>query len=257
MAKSVSIIGAVAKNGAIGYRNQLLYRLPEDLKFFKKTTMGSVVVMGGNTYKSLPNGPLPGRLNVVLSTSVENEECYDNLLIFKNADELLNFIEKTEEHVFIIGGAAIYNMFIDKVDELYLTEIDASPLHADSYFPFFDRNDYDVLSVVEFNRDDKHDVDFKFVHYKKKDNLKKLAVEYKTVHVFETVKHDNLFDIKINLDNLIDYILESIRYNSSVTIKKFKKDLVSLSNIKDATFEKVETEILNFCKKYNNLMIIK
>lgn len=253
MSKSISIIGAVAKNGAIGYKNQLLYRLPEDLKFFKKMTTGHVVIMGGNTYKSLPNGPLPGRLNVVLSTSIENEEGYDNLIICNNSDELLNFIENVDAHVFIIGGAAIYNMFIDKVDELYLTELDASPI-GDSYFPYFDKSDYDILSVVEFNKDDKHDVDFKFVHYKKKNVQNKLTIEFKNVTVIETVKTDNGYGVVLCASDFIDYILESLRYNSSVTIKKFKKDVETLLEIKDVSFDVVEREMSSFCKKYSNLI---
>lgn len=256
MAKSVSIIGAVAKNGAIGYRNQLLYRLPEDLKFFKSMTTGCVVVMGGNTYKSLPNGPLPGRLNVVISTSIENEEGYDNLLIFNNSDELLNFIENTNERIFIIGGAAVYNMFIDKVDELFITELDASPI-GDSYFPFFDKNDYDMTVIGNFEKDDKHEVDFKFVHYKKKDKTKKRIVEFKTCPVFETVQTERGFGIKLNLEYLLDYVLESLRYNSSVTINKFKKDCSKLIQIKDETFEYIESELTTFCKKYGNLTLKK
>lgn len=165
--KHISIISAVAKNGAIGFKNRLLYRLPDDLKFFKKITTGSVVVMGGNTYKSLPNGPLPNRINVVVSTSIENDG-YDNLIVFNNSDEMLNFIENTKYDVYIIGGASMYNMFIDIADELYLTEIDAEPADYDTLFPFFNREDYQVEILEEHKADEKHEVPFNFVHYKKK-----------------------------------------------------------------------------------------
>lgn len=165
----ISIIAAKARNGAIGYKNRLLYNLPDDLKFFKKTTTGSVVIMGGNTYKSLPNGPLPNRLNIVISTSIENEENYDNLMIFRNSDELMNFIANCEdERVFVIGGAAVYNMFIESADELYLTEIDAEPLYADTFFPFFNNEEFEVEWSERHEADEKHLVPFSFVKYKKK-----------------------------------------------------------------------------------------
>lgn len=166
--KHVSIICATAKNRAIGYKNRLLYRLPDDLKYFKKITTGSVVVMGGNTYKSLPNGPLPDRMNIVLSTSIENEENYDNLIVFSNSDEMLSYIENTDQIVFIIGGASIYNMFIDVAEELYLTEIEAIPLYADTFFPYFNCEEFIELSREHHPADERHDVSFDFVHYKKK-----------------------------------------------------------------------------------------
>lgn len=166
--RNISMIAAVAKNRAIGYKNRLLYNLPDDLKFFRKTTAGNVVVMGGNTYKSLPNGPLPNRLNIVVSTSIENEENYENLMICKNSDELFNFIDKTDKKVFIIGGASMYNLFIDEVNELYLTEIDAEPDNADTYFPYFDKNEFEVVWEEQHDTDEKHEVPFRFVHYKKK-----------------------------------------------------------------------------------------
>ncbi len=158
---SYSIIAAIGKNNELGKDNDLIWHLKEDMKFFKETTMGHPVVMGRKTFESLPK-VLPGRTNIVLSRSNDFPE---EVLVFKNIDELNDYYKNNNEEIFIIGGASIYNKFINLSDKLYLTLIDAECKDADTYFPSFDENDYykEVLSEVH-----EEDICYKHVLYKRK-----------------------------------------------------------------------------------------
>lgn len=128
---NVSIIAAVAANGAIGHHNQLLWHLPEDLQRFKRLTTNHTVIMGRKTFKSLPTGPLPHRVNVVISrnaTAIDGCEVYDSL---EKAIEA----HRTEEEIFVIGGAQVYADAINMASRLYLTHVECSPDKADAFFP--------------------------------------------------------------------------------------------------------------------------
>lgn len=157
----IHIIAAVARNRAIGYQNQLLYYLPEDLKRFKKITSGHTIIMGLNTYKSLPNGALPNRRNIVLARSVsqlEGCECHDS--IDKALAACCN-----EEDIYIIGGQSIYRLFIEKADTLLLTEINDTPEKADTFFPEYDN--WKECEREHHEKDEKHKYDFDFVTYRR------------------------------------------------------------------------------------------
>lgn len=137
----ISIIAAIGKNRELGIDNKLIWDIPSDLKFFRKTTSGHTVLMGRKTYESIGR-PLPKRRNIVISRDTELK--IENVEVYNNIDEALKNI--TEE-VFIIGGENIYSQFIDKADKLYITEIEES-YDADAYFPYFNKNNYNrkVLS---------------------------------------------------------------------------------------------------------------
>lgn len=157
----ISMIAAVAKNGAIGFENKLIYWLPNDLKRFKQLTTGHTILMGLNTYKSLPKGALPNRRNCVLTTSVSELpgcEC------FASWDEFEASCNPGEE-VFIIGGSSIYSQFIDKADRLCLTEIDDTPQQADAFFP--DYSDWSEVWREEHEADERHACAYAFVDYEK------------------------------------------------------------------------------------------
>ena len=100
----ISIIAAVAKNRAIGFENKLIYWLPNDLKRFKALTTGHTIIMGRNTYLSLPKGALPNRRNVVLSTTVKE---LPGCEVFPTLEAALKSC-KGDEDVYIIGGARVY-----------------------------------------------------------------------------------------------------------------------------------------------------
>ena len=155
----VSIIAAVAKNRALGYKNKLLYWLPNDMRRFKALTTGHTIIMGRKTFDSLPKGALPNRRNIVLSRRTKELpgcDCYGSL------QEALRHCEQDEE-VFIIGGASIYAQALPYVDKLYLTEVDDEPLEADVYFPPFDgwRKEKEETHAA----DEKHAFRYSFVDY--------------------------------------------------------------------------------------------
>ena len=123
----ITIIAAVAKNRAIGFENKLLYWLPNDLKRFKALTTGHTIIMGRNTYLSLPKGALPNRRNVVLSRSAK---AFPGCEVFPSLEKALKSC-KDDEQVYIIGGARVYEQAIAFADRLCLTEINDTPKEAD------------------------------------------------------------------------------------------------------------------------------
>src|SRR5437762_4260761 len=131
----VSLIAAVARNGAIGRGNALLWRLPEDLKHFKRTALGHPLVMGRKTWDSIGR-PLPGRRNIVVTRDPQWQASGAERA--GSLDEALA-LARNEERLFVIGGAQIYAQALPIADELVLTEIDAEAPDADTFFPAWDR----------------------------------------------------------------------------------------------------------------------
>ncbi len=158
---NISMIAAVGKNNELGKNNGLIWDLKEDLKFFKETTMGHPVVMGRNTFLSLPK-VLPGRKNIVIS---DVDLINDKIEVYRSIKEFLQNYENFEEELFIIGGASIYRQFIDLASKLYLTEIDATDKDADVYFPEFNKDNYERILL---SRNDNSDPKYEHVLYKRK-----------------------------------------------------------------------------------------
>ena len=126
-------IVCVDKNWGIGKNNDLLFSIPDDMKFFRETTKGKVVVMGSNTLKSFPGeNPLKNRVNVVLSKKLSREDC----VIVRNFEELKNAI-KGYDDVFLIGGERVYADLIDYCDTALVTKVDADG-KATAFFPILD-----------------------------------------------------------------------------------------------------------------------
>ena len=157
----VYVIAAVAQNRAIGYQNQLLYWLPNDLKNFKLLTSGHTIIMGRNTFESLPKGALPNRKNVVLTQqNITLEGCE----VYHSLEEALSACQN-DEKVFILGGGKVYEQCLNFADELILTEVNDVPEHADTFFP--DYQEWKEKSREHHKKDEKHAFDFDFVHYVK------------------------------------------------------------------------------------------
>ena len=157
----VYVIAAVAQNRAIGYQNKLLYWLPNDLKNFKLLTSGHTIIMGRNTFESLPKGALPNRKNVVLTQqNITLEGCE----VYHSLEEALSACQN-DEKVFIIGGGKVYEQCLDFAEELILTEVNNVPEHADTFFP--DYKDWKEKSREHHEKDEKHAFAFDFVHYVK------------------------------------------------------------------------------------------
>jgi dihydrofolate reductase len=155
----ITIIAAVARNRAIGFENKLLYWLPNDLKRFKALTTGHTIIMGRNTFESLPKGALPNRRNVVLSrTTKELPGCE----VFPTLEEALQSC-RSDEDIYIIGGARVYEQVIRFADRLCLTEIDDTPKDADAFFP--DYSDWKVETKETHPKDEKHAFEYAFVDY--------------------------------------------------------------------------------------------
>lgn len=157
----ISIIAAVARNRAIGYRNKLLYWLPDDLRRFKQLTTGHTIIMGRRTFESLPKGALPNRRNIVLSRGSSDFPGCDR---FASLKEALAHCKDNEE-VFIIGGASVYGQAMPIADRLCLTEIDDVPENADAFFPPYE--DWVEVWREQHYKDDRHGYDFAFVDYMK------------------------------------------------------------------------------------------
>lgn len=158
---NINLIAAIGKNNELGKNNDLIWRLKGDMKFFKDTTMGHPIVMGRKTFESLPK-VLPGRKNIVIST---NKIRNDQIETFKSIKEFLVNYQNYGNDIFVIGGASIYNQFIDLAARLYLTEIEAMDNKADVYFPKFNLNDWnkEIISEKEENS-----IKFRHVLYKRK-----------------------------------------------------------------------------------------
>ena len=155
----ISIIAAVAKNRAIGFENKLIYWLPNDLKRFKALTTGHTIVMGRNTYLSLPKGALPNRRNVVLSTTIKE---LPGCEVFPTLEAALKSC-KGDEDVYIIGGARVYEQAMALADRLCLTEVDDTPQEADAFFP--DYSDWKIDKKEAHPKDERHAYDYAFADY--------------------------------------------------------------------------------------------
>ena len=154
----ISIIVAAAKNGVIGKDNQLLWKLSEDLKLFKKRTTGHAIIMGRKTFDSIGKA-LPNRVNIVISRNkylkIEGCEVSKSL---ENAIEIAQ--EKSEQQeVFIIGGEKIYHLAQPLATKLYLTKVDAE-MEGDAFFDDTPYKDWKVVSSVSYSKDEKNEFDF-------------------------------------------------------------------------------------------------
>ena len=157
----ISIIAAVAKNRAIGFENKLIYWLPNDLKRFKALTTGHTIVMGRNTFLSLPKGALPNRRNIVLSRT---QKAFPGCETFASLKEALQHC-MPEEDIYIIGGARVYEQAISKADRLCLTEVDDIPAQADTFFP--DYSDWQVVNKEAHPKDERHAFEYAFTDYER------------------------------------------------------------------------------------------
>lgn len=166
----VSLIVAVDAEGGIGRDNDLMWHLPEDMKFFKEKTSGQIVVMGRKNYESIPERfrPLPKRENAVLTRNEDFEA--EGCKVFHSLNECLIAYENEEERtVFIIGGGEIYRLALEEnvVDEMFITHIDKA-YGADTFFPQFDASNWEVSNLFEQPVDERHDASFTVKQYLKK-----------------------------------------------------------------------------------------
>ena len=148
----ISIVVAIAENGAIGYKNDLLWHLPADLKRFKEMTTGHSIIMGSRTFRSLPKGALPNRRNIILSRTQQDFPGAEWAASPEVALELVG----EEAEAFVIGGAQVYEQMLPYTDKIYLTRVHADFPEADTFFPELDMSEWVELSRTEYPADEKN-----------------------------------------------------------------------------------------------------
>ena len=159
----ISLIAAVAKNLAIGKNGQLLWHLPEDMRYFRETTRGKPVIMGRKTWESLPDAfrPLPGRKNIVISRNPAYDAAGATLV--GSLSEAIGQTHEAEE-VFVIGGAEIYRQALPLAQRLYVTEV-AHDFDADAFFPDYRASVWNEVSRSE--QKSKSGLEFTFAVYQR------------------------------------------------------------------------------------------
>lgn len=147
----ITIILALDKNGGIGKNNELPWVLKEDLAHFKRTTLGKTIVMGSNTYRSLPNGALKGRNNIVVTSGIIEEA------------QTIHSLCDIPKDCFIIGGAALIKSTLFLADKLVLTHVDAV-VDADTFIDI-DYTEWTEISSVSYSADERNEFNFRVVEY--------------------------------------------------------------------------------------------
>ena len=157
----ITIIVATDSNNGIGYRNRLLAHIPGDLKRFKKITMGHCLIMGKKTWESLPQKPLSGRKNIVLT---DNElDCFNCAETARSVDQALEFCDPGKE-IFIIGGGSVYRQFMPLADRLLVTHLHKK-FKSDTFFPEIDPVEWYIAEEEEHISEEKDGVSFTYTTY--------------------------------------------------------------------------------------------
>lgn len=166
----ISLIVAASLNNAIGKNNQLLWHLPNDMKFFKNTTWAMPVIMGRKTFESM-NKPLPGRINIVITK--QNDWQAEGVVV---ASDITDAIKKAKEtnckEAFIIGGGEIYNQTMGIASNIYMTRVFHSFEDADVFFPFINEAEWSLLQEEKCIADEKHLFDYSFQLWRRESNKK-------------------------------------------------------------------------------------
>ncbi|WP_295731858.1 dihydrofolate reductase [uncultured Muribaculum sp.] len=173
----VTLVAAVTRDGGLGRAGELLYRISADMKHFKALTMGHPLIMGRKTFESFPSGPLPGRLNIVLTRSAMTLP--EGAVAAGSPDEALRFAaeyiaDKTascdsadcgaEMSAMVIGGGEIYRTFMPMASVLELTEIDAdAPAGTDTWFPPVNPADWNTVAASAPFADQRTAVAYRFL----------------------------------------------------------------------------------------------
>ena len=162
----VSFIVAVSDNNAIGRNNTLPWYLPEDLKFFKRTTIGKPVIMGRKTFESLGR-PLPGRLNIVLSSN-KDLVLPEGVLLFDDINAAIERLKSEPvEESFIIGGGKVFETTVPMADRMYITRVHCTVPDADAFFPDIDHTHWKMTWEEKHPADAQHQYAYDFQQYER------------------------------------------------------------------------------------------
>lgn len=165
----LSMIVAAAQNRVIGRDNALPWYLPNDLKYFKQTTLGKPIIMGRKTYESIGR-PLPGRTNIVITRQADYQP--EGVKVVHSVEEARDLAASVclidgQSEAMIMGGAEIYTLALPHADRLYLTEVHAD-VEGDAYFPEYDKSDWQEVSREDFSAEGSNPYNYSFVVYDKK-----------------------------------------------------------------------------------------
>jgi dihydrofolate reductase len=164
----ISFIWAMDENRVIGKNNQLPWHLPEDLKFFKRVTMGHPVAMGRKTHESIGR-ILPGRENIIITRN--REFTNEGYTVIYSIEEFIAYCKEKDEEVFVIGGAEIFNELLPVVDRLYITMI-YEKFEGDTFFPEFSLMDFELVLQESGLCDEKNPYDYEFFIYQRRSMTK-------------------------------------------------------------------------------------
>jgi dihydrofolate reductase len=155
----ISFVVAAANNNVIGKDNQLVWNLPNDMKFFKNVTWGMPIVMGRKTFESLGK-PLPGRKNIILTR--QSDWNVPGTIAVKNFDDAEFLVREMDvKEMMVIGGGEIFKMVFNKANRIYLTRVDAEP-EGDAFFPAIDPKEWKLVSKKDHEADAKHAYNYSF-----------------------------------------------------------------------------------------------
>ncbi|MCK4751390.1 MAG: dihydrofolate reductase [Bacteroidales bacterium] len=162
--QNISIIVAIAENNAIGKDNRLLWHISGDLKRFKQLTTGHTLIMGRNTFLSLPNGALPNRRHIVITD--RDDEQFDGCEMAHSINQAIQLAGDQDE-CFVIGGGMVYAQFLPVAGKLYLTQVHQS-FEADTFFPLIDFTQWKALTSESADAGDKNDYPHTYTEYERK-----------------------------------------------------------------------------------------
>jgi dihydrofolate reductase len=159
----ISLVVAASENNAIGLDNSLLWKLPNDMKFFKNLTWGMPVIMGRKTFASMASKSLPGRINIVISRNPEVLPIQENVWPANSLEHALELARSSDcREAFVIGGGEIYKQCITIADRIYMTRVNANYPDADTFFPAIDESLFRIADAVDMPADEKHAQAYRF-----------------------------------------------------------------------------------------------
>ena len=162
-----SLVVAASTNNAIGKNNQLPWRLPNDVKFFKNVTWGMPVLMGRKSFEALNNKPLTGRVNIVLTSSKFFKK--EGIVIVNKIKDAEFFAAQNDyKELMILGGGHVYAQTINDADKIYITRVHHVFEDADTFFPVIDEQKWKLVSNEDHFKDDKHAYDYSFQLWERK-----------------------------------------------------------------------------------------
>ena len=171
---NLELIVALSHNGIIGNKNKIPWYIPEDLKHFKQITQNSVVIMGRKTFDSLPNGPLPNRINIVLSRTHELSDLAN--VFFTDMDNLFDIVRKNcggNKKVFVIGGSEIYSLLITYCRIIHMTIVHED-IEGDCILPIYPEyleSHYEKIDETDIMYSVKSNMRFQYVTYRRQTGI--------------------------------------------------------------------------------------